>query len=264
MRLGQFERRLERLIEGGFARVFRSGLQPVEVGRRLTREMDLRRTVAPRGTLTPNQFVVFLSPGDYKRFQPIEDELITELVAVANEHARDERYIFLGPVSVSMESDRELTPGMVVVDAEMHRETRPREARLVLPDDHVVTLGAASVIIGRLPDCGVVLADRNVSRYHAEVRPRGPSEPGAPAGAAPSGYEIADLGSTNGTTVNGMPVTGSRALRSGDQITVGATTIRFEEQQPEAEDSDERAARRNSRHMSPDGDARSRRPRQTT
>src|SRR5271156_4797148 len=99
MGLQQFERRLERLVEGVFAKAFRSGLQPVEIGRRLTREMDLRRTVAPRGTLTPNAFTVVLSDYDRDRFAPIEGELIDELVLVAREHAREEGYVFLGRVS---------------------------------------------------------------------------------------------------------------------------------------------------------------------
>src|SRR5579862_7754656 len=107
MGLQQFERRLERMVEGVFARAFRGGLQPVEIGRRLTREMDLRRTIAPRGTLTPNKFSVLLSPADRTRFAPIEDELIQELVAVAREHADVERYNFLGPVTVDMETDDE-------------------------------------------------------------------------------------------------------------------------------------------------------------
>src|SRR5579864_8056435 len=85
MGLQQFERRLERMVEGVFARAFRSGLQPVEIGRRLTREMDLRRTIAPRGTLAPNEFTVVLSDSDRNRFAAIEDELVTELEAVAAE-----------------------------------------------------------------------------------------------------------------------------------------------------------------------------------
>src|SRR5246127_2219786 len=90
MGLQQFERRLERMVEGVFARAFRGGLQPVEIGRRLTREMDLRRTIAPRGTLAPNDFMVTLSTSDRDRFSAIEDELVTELVSVAHEHAQTE------------------------------------------------------------------------------------------------------------------------------------------------------------------------------
>src|SRR6516164_9189933 len=115
MGLQQFERRLERMVEGVFARAFRSGLQPVEIGRRLTREMDLRRTVAPRGTIVPNQFTVALAASDRARFDAIEDELIEELVAVAEEHASAERYLFLGPVTVTMETDEDLAAGMALV-----------------------------------------------------------------------------------------------------------------------------------------------------
>ena len=111
MGLQQFERRLERMVEGVFARAFRGGLQPVEIGRRLTREMDLRRTVAPRGTLTPNQFEVLLSQSDRARFAPIEEELVDELITVAKDHADIERYMFLGPVTVNIETDEDLSPG---------------------------------------------------------------------------------------------------------------------------------------------------------
>src|SRR6478752_2571713 len=119
MGLQQFERRLERLVEGVFAKAFRSGLQPVEIGRRLTREMDLRRTVAPRGTLTPNAFTVVLSASDRERFAPIEDELVEELISVARDHARTEGYVFLGKVSVELTTDDSLTKGMLLVSGEM-------------------------------------------------------------------------------------------------------------------------------------------------
>ncbi|MDA8047521.1 MAG: DUF3662 and FHA domain-containing protein [Actinomycetota bacterium] len=269
MGLQQFERRLERMVEGVFARAFRGGLQPVEIGRRLTREMDLRRTVAPRGTLTPNEFVVVLSPADRSRFASIEDELIEELVAVARDHAEIERYSFVGPVSVVMETDEQLNQGMVLVSGEMTRAagapagagapvgTRApagggappgvgvgpgfgatgqvavpapvaapaaaMRSRLLLPGGQAVTLADTTVTIGRLPDCGVVLADPNVSRVHAEVRPIG----GGGVGVGPD-YEIVDRGSTNGTRVNGLPLAGPRVLVSGDSITLGATTIGYE------------------------------------
>lgn len=218
MGLQQFERRLERMVEGVFARAFRGGLQPVEIGRRLTREMDLRRTVAPRGVLAPNDFIVVMSPADRARFASIEDELVDELVAVARDHAEIERYSFLGPVTVVMEADEQLTPGMVLVSGEMGRHEQDLRSQLRLPDGAVVELGSAPATIGRLPECTIVLGDPNVSRNHAEVRPA--HEPGE--------YEVVDLGSTNGTKVNGMPVVGPRPLRPGDQITLGATTIAFE------------------------------------
>src|SRR5579871_4998443 len=125
MGLEKFEQRLERLVEGVFARAFRGGLQPVEVGRRLTREMDLHRTVAPRGTIVANRYEVALSGPDRERFAPIEDELIAELVSTAKDHAHDHRYLFLGPVTVTVRTDEELTPGTFDVVAEIVRSAGP-------------------------------------------------------------------------------------------------------------------------------------------
>lgn len=240
MGLASFERRLERLVEGVFAKAFRSGLQPVEVGRRLTREMDLRRTVAPRGTLAPNHFDVALAPADRDRFAPIEDELVAELISVARDHARSEGYVFLGPVTVTLDADDALSSGTLRVGGEMVRASAaparagtaadagaglaPRVAAsaaggagvLVLPDGREITVGDRPVAVGRVPGCEVVLADPNVSRRHAEIK------------AAADGWVVTDLGSTNGTKVNGVTISGSRSLLSGDEVRVGATALRFE------------------------------------
>jgi len=215
MGLQSFERRLERLVEGAFARVFRSGLQPVEIGRRLTREMDLRRTVAPRGVLAPNAFSVLLSQADRSRFAPIEDELVKELVEVAKEHAKTEGYTFLGPVSVSIETDESLRPGTMLVAGEL--APGQGTATLTLPDGRRVVLDQDKVTLGRLPECELAVADTNVSRRHAEVR-RG----------AEGTWLVADLGSTNGTKVNGQKISGPHQLADGDEITVGSTSVRFE------------------------------------
>jgi Protein of unknown function (DUF3662)/FHA domain len=219
MGLQQFERRLERLVEGVFAKAFRSGLQPVEIGRRLTREMDLRRTVAPRGTLTPNDFTVVLSADDRTRFAPIEDELLDELVLVARDHAREEGYLFLGRVAVELVTDPNLSKGMLLVSGEM-TQTGGGPATLVLSDGRRIPLGTKPVKIGRLPDCDVVLSDANVSRHHAEIRR---SDDGS------GGYVVVDLGSTNGTRVNGVPVRSQR-LEHSDEVAVGAARMRYEAQ----------------------------------
>ena len=214
MALQKFERRLERFVEGAFARVFRSGLQPVEIGRRLTREMDLRRAVAPKGVLAPNSFQVLLSGPDREKFKSIEEELVKELVEVAREHAETEGYIFLGAVTVTIGTDGTLRPGTLLVAGEMVPDQGT--ATLTLPDGRRVLLEQSTVTLGRLPECELAIADTGVSRKHAEVR-RGPD----------SSWVIADLGSTNGTKVNGLRVSGSRQLQDGDEITVGSTSVRF-------------------------------------
>jgi pSer/pThr/pTyr-binding forkhead associated (FHA) protein len=219
MGLQQFERRLERLVEGAFAKAFRSGLQPVEIGRRMTREMDQQRTVAPRGTLTPNHFTVALSTEDRTKFEPIEAELISELISVARDHAKAEGYVFIGAVAVEMTTDGDLSPGIVLVGGEM-RAAEGAPAQLVQRDGSRHTLGATPLTIGRLPECEIVLGDVNASRRHAEVRQ---------VTDGGGGYVVVDLGSTNGTKVNGVPIHTHR-LQHGDEITIGSTHLRFEAQ----------------------------------
>jgi hypothetical protein len=216
MGLQQFERRLERLVEGVFAKAFRSGLQPVEVGRRLTREMDLHRTVGVRGVIAPNWFEIALAPADHQRFEPFADTLVRDLGEMARGHARDEGYLFLGPVDINLDTDTSLTPGMFLVSGEV-REGRGGGpvGSLVLPDGTRVPLGDDAVAIGRMPDCDVVLDDRNVSRRHAEVR------------RIPNGFVVVDLESTNGTKVNGAGVK-ERRLDDGDELLLGSSTLRFE------------------------------------
>ena len=118
-----------------------------------------------------------------------------------------------------------------MVSADFTPGEDPERARLVLPDGRTVSVGASPLTIGRLPDCAVVLSDSNVSRYHAEIRPAAPTAAlgtGRSRLATPTLYEVADLGSTNGTRVNGMLITVPRLLDDGDRITVGATTLVFE------------------------------------
>jgi hypothetical protein len=214
MGLQQFERRLERLVEGAFARAFRGGLQPVEVARRITREMDLLRKVGVRGMIAPNAFEVSLAPEDLERFASFEAALEKELAEAARDHARSEGYSFLGPVSVSLSADPSVPPGTVGVSAQVKEAPGGGQPRLVLPAGSHVEL-ADTVVVGRLPDCGVVLADPNVSRRHAELRRQGPD------------VVLVDLGSTNGSRVNGVRVS-QRRLEDGDEITLGTTTLRFE------------------------------------
>src|SRR6476469_633618 len=148
MGLQQFERRLERLVEGTFAKAFRSGLQPVELGRRLTREMDLQRTVGVHGLIAPNQFKVALGPEDAERFASISDALVRELSEAVREHARDEGYKFVGPVLVELDTDSSLGRGEFLVAGEIAEGPGGHAAgSLSLPDGSRVALGEEPVSI---------------------------------------------------------------------------------------------------------------------
>jgi hypothetical protein len=215
MGLQQFERRLERLVEGAFAKAFRGELQPIEIGRRLTREMDLRRAVAVRGFVAPNHFTVHLAEDDYERFAGLSEALVKELVDLARDHARQEGYTFLGPVTVELEGERALARSTFDIEADVVDDAGAVAGWVVLPDGRRVGVTAEAVTIGRMPECSIPLSDPNVSRHHAEIR-----RDGAQA-------VLFDLGSTNGTKVNGAPVQ-TRELNDGDVITVGRTSLRFE------------------------------------
>jgi hypothetical protein len=216
MGLQQFERRLERLVEGTFAKAFRSGLQPVELGRRLSREMDLQRTVGVHGLIAPNRFKVAVSPVDAERFSSFSEALVRELSEAVREHARDEGYHFVGPVQVELDPDPSLGKGEFLVASEIASGPGGHAAgSLRLPDGSRVAVGDEPVSIGRQAECDVVLEDSNVSRHHAEVRRQGEE------------YVFVDLGSTNGSKVNGTRVK-QQALTDGDEITLGKTLLRFE------------------------------------
>lgn len=216
MGLNQFEQRLERLVEGVFARTFRSGVKPVELARRLTREMDLHRVVGVSGLIAPNRFTIAVSPTDHEQFESYSEALLRELGEAVRAHARQEQYAFVGPVHVEISEDPEVGVGEFMVVSEIvEAPGGAAVGSLVLPDGSRVVIGEEPVAIGRLPECDVVLGDPNVSRRHAEIRRQG------------NGFLVVDLGSTNGTRVNGVGVK-ERRLADGDEITVGGTKIRFE------------------------------------
>jgi FHA domain-containing protein len=213
MGLQNFEQRLERLVEGVFAKAFRSGLQPVELGRRLIREMDNHRTLGIRGTLVPNRFAVTLSAHDRERLAPIEGTLVAELVDTARQHAREEEYRFPGPVAVELTTDGALAPGEFRVVGTLV-EGEP-DTGLVLPDGTRFAIGDEPVTVGRAADCDLMLHDPTVSKRHLELRRQGRD------------VVLIDLGSTNGTRVNDVGVR-ERLLVDGDEIRIGATVLRYE------------------------------------
>jgi nucleotide-binding universal stress UspA family protein len=210
----RFEQRLERLVEGSFGKAFKSGLQPVEIGRKVTRELDAHRQMGVHGVpVIPNNIGVYLSPDDFDRFESFADALARELAELVREHARDEGYQFVGSVTVHLVPDDELRVGECDVVSEIAAGTRV--GSVLLSDGRRVALGEATLTIGRLPGNDVLVADPKASRKHAEIRPAG------------NGFMLVDLQSTNGTRVNGTNV-GEHILVDGDRIAIGATEFRFE------------------------------------
>ena len=217
MGLQGFERRLENLVEGVFSRVFKSNLRPVELGRRLVREMDVRRSIGVRGTpIAPNDFTITVNQADYERFREIGDSLPRELAEAAREHGRAEAYQFTGPVHVELVADERKRAGDFSIDARFKQgEGGVGAGSLVLPNNERFVLGNHVTTLGRLPDCDLTLNDANVSRRHAEIRPMGDN------------FVLIDLCSTNGSKVNGMRVV-QHELADGDELTFGSIRLFFE------------------------------------
>ena len=223
--LRDFERRLGGLVEGLFSKTFRSGVQPVELAKRLVKEMDAGRTVGVNEVWAPNHFVFGLAPDDAERFEQAGAALATELKTVVRETADERGWGLVGPPEIVFETDEGLKKGdftceaTLVEGAEKVEPVAAPSARptVVVHEDgssRTVPLSKEVVTIGRLAECDVVLKDKGASRRHAQIRTKD--------GVA----TLTDLGSTNGTRLNGQTVQ-TRALEDGDRITIGTTTLEF-------------------------------------
>lgn len=227
--LDRFEQRLDRMVNGAFARAFKAEVQPVEIAAALQREMDDRAAVVSRGrTVVPNVFVVDLSPHDHDRLSVYAGTLTEELAAMVREYAEEQRYTFLGGTSVELTRDDALETGLFRVHSEAKAEvastphgvrtppTAPTGAghpRLVADDAIAHPLTRAVTRIGRGTDVDIRVDDPGVSRHHVEIL---------------LGREIVlrDLGSTNGTYVDGVQV-GETVLHDGAVVQLGATRLTF-------------------------------------
>ncbi|MFC5187802.1 FhaA domain-containing protein [Actinomadura harenae] len=240
----RFERRLEGMVEGAFARAFKSELQPVEVASAVQREMDDRAAIVAAGrTLVPNDFVVEISQQDGQRLQVYADSLSQELANLAREYAKEQGYSFVGPVRVRFENADDLATGMfrirsgvirgsTVEGGEIRRPPsdyprgpggafggNPRLLVTTTMDNgpaHQSTyeINTPVTLLGRGTDCDLRLVDPGVSRHHAEIRVEGPE------------IALVDLGSTNGSFVNGQPIR-RVTLVDGSRVTMGRTTLVF-------------------------------------
>ena len=219
--LRDFERRLGALVEGFFASTLRSGLQPVELAKRVIREMDANMTVGVREVWTPNRFVFTLSVADGERFEQVEQALVSELRRVVRETASERGWGLVGPPEIELQTDESLGKGRFDVETsfvEGEEELAPassgRATLTALNGGQTFTLGASTVTLGRLPESDVVVDDPGASRQHARIR------------SSNGEFVLTDLGSTNGTLVNDESVR-ERVLEDGDRIMIGETVLEF-------------------------------------
>jgi hypothetical protein len=248
------ESKLESLFEGVFGRAFRTNVQPVELARKLVKEMDDHRNVSVSRVYVPNEYTVYLSPGDREQFSSYEQQLRDELGDYLAEHARRESYALLSPPRVELETDGDLDVGVFGIATRMVQpagreaaegpptDAQPnatmiytpsappvpqpteaaspvelgieREAAFLSWDGERREVAKRRVVIGRSKDADVQVPDPNVSRRHAELR----QEDGA--------YWLVDLDSTNGIEVRGKRVKRLR-LEDGTRFTIGSTEIEF-------------------------------------
>jgi Protein of unknown function (DUF3662)/FHA domain len=251
--LRNIESKLESLFEGVFGRAFRANVAPVELARKLVKEMDDHRNVSVSRVYVPNEYTIYLAAADRAQFESYEEQLCGELADYLAEHARRESYVLLTPPRLQFETDEDLDVGVFGIATRM---AQPSGAKLdgAPPDDAepgatmVYKPGGAApqpteaaspvdlgiqrevavltwdgerrevskrrVVIGRSKDADVQVNDPNVSRRHAELRQEGAT------------YWLIDLDSTNGVEVRGKRVKRLK-LEDGTRFTVGSTEIAF-------------------------------------
>ena len=109
--LRNIEQKIEALFEGVFGRAFRTNVQPVELARKLAKEMDDHRMISVSRVYAPNEYSVYLSPADREQFESYEESLLSELQEYLGEHARRESYVLLSSPKVLMNTDADLEVG---------------------------------------------------------------------------------------------------------------------------------------------------------
>ena len=246
--LRNLEAKLGGLVEGAFSRAFKSGLEPVELARKLAKEMEESKSVSVSRVYVPNHYRVFLSPQDREQFSSYEPALRKELSDYLLEHARNERLALTSRPAVEFMTDDRLSLGEFGIQAQLLTPPEEMEGGADLapsagdyghtmvysPDRSARRLEPAApsravlsghgrrsvlsgdrLVLGRSRECDIVVDDPNVSRQHAELRHDG------------TGWRVVDLGSTNGIKVNRRRVD-QVALEHGDRITLGLTDLDFE------------------------------------
>jgi hypothetical protein len=229
--LDSFERGLERAVGGAFAKTFKSGVQPLEIAAALRRELDTRAAIVSRERiLVPNSLRVRLAPADHARMDALGESLIDELTQLLQQHAAAQRYTFPGGIRITLESIPALAEGIVVVESDMVKGSVVWSPVLDI-DGKRFPLTHSRTVIGRGTEADITLDDTGTSRKHIEILWDGKRA------------QVTDLGSTNGTLLNGEPV--SRAVLPPDSvIEIGRTRILFRVLAQAGEVADPRVSRR--------------------
>lgn len=235
--LARFESFMENMVEGSVARFFRSPVQPAEIAKRLERAMESQQTISVKRVLVPNVYRAFLNPQDLAAFGPIRAEMEREMATYLAELAQERGFAMLEHPRVELTSDSSVARHSIQVVAETvasaptsdsaHTQVIPGGAqpasqtrtRLLLATPtgtHVIPLESTQVTIGRGLNNDVILEDTRVSRHHAQLRYRARR------------FWVSDLGSTNGTYVNGVQVE-EQGLRDGDVVSLGGLELTYRE-----------------------------------
>lgn len=212
--LDSFEKGLERVVNGAFAKTFKSGLQPLEVTAALRRELDTNAAVVARDRiLVPNRFTVRLAPGDHERMTKLGPVLIDEFTQLVQQHATAQHYSFAGGISIVLERDPALGEGVVRIDSVNLKGDIAWNPVLDIGGKRY-PLSKARTVIGRGSDADITVDDTGISRKHVEILWDG------------SRAQVNDLGSTNGSLLNGNPVS-TAPLPPDSVIDIGRTRIVF-------------------------------------
>ena len=216
-----------------FARAYGSAIRPLNLGRELLGLIDSMDKSSP---INPD-FVVNLNATDYEAFADIEKHLLRELAEAATQFAERNDLRHQAPISVILRVDDAIKVGSFSIANEIERElmadagvvakvsdvaepinSSPRlvDAALVLLNGERITLDTDSLKIGRQASCRIVFNDSNVSREHAQLR------------RSADGWKLLDLGSTNGTKINGVKITEEQLLVNGDELGFGTSSAKFE------------------------------------
>lgn len=212
--LDNFEKGLERAVNGAFAKTFRSSLQPVDLTSALRHELDTKAAVVTRDRiLAPNDFTLRLAPGDYKRVRAMGPALTDELTDFVQQHARKQHYQFAGGIQITLLPDDSLSTGILhVASQNVKGDVAWVPVLDIAGKRHQLTKGRT--VVGRGREADITVDDTGTSRKHIEITWDG------------SHAQVRDLGSTNGSQLNGQPVR-KAVLEPDSVITIGRTRIVF-------------------------------------